>query len=537
MWRASVVGSAASTQRTEQTVTPEPDQRAAGTLLDRRGFLTRVGGTAALSAAGLAAIGATPSSRAAASPLGRVEAGAVLPEDSLTLLRRMLGFDTQNFGQGGKTRAHAEMLKAVWDGAGVQSEIIPTPQPDNVHLIARIKGTTSAAPVLLLGHSDVVPVERENWSVDPFAGVVRDGQVYGRGALDMKGANAAFITALLRHLAEGTTFERDIIVLTDCDEEAGSYGSGWLAQQHWDRLDCGMVLTEGGWFLAQSDRTTPMLITVTRQDKVYFNLDLYSRGTATHSSKPMPDSAIVSLSRAVADLGGWLAPVHLTEVTREYFGALARATDDHRWARAIEMMLRARSQQALERAAQLVVRGSDYPYLHGALLRTTAAFVIEDAGYKENVIPSEAHVRVNCRGIPGGQKPRDFLAEVRRRMDRRGIEVRLVAPDGVSEAGYLDQLDQRWGTRPADIDTPLYEAISQAAVQTYPGAVFAPALFEAGTSLGPWRQRGIPGYGIYPYVIDNAQLVGMHGNDERIYVDALARGTDFMYRVFSRFRS
>ena len=166
-------------------MTPEPDQRAAGTLLDRRGFLTRVGGTAALSAAGLAAIEATPSSRAAASPLGRVEAGAAAPEDSLTLLRRMLGFDTQNFGQGGKTRAHAEMLKALWEGAGVQSEIIPTPQPDNVHLIARIKGTTSAAPVLLLGHSDVVPVERENWSVDPFAGVVRDGQVYGRGALDM----------------------------------------------------------------------------------------------------------------------------------------------------------------------------------------------------------------------------------------------------------------------------------------------------------------------------------------------------------------
>ena len=163
--------------------------------------------------------------------------------------------------------------------------------------------------------------------------------------------------------------------------------------------------------------------------------------------------------------------------------------------------------------------------------------MIEDAGYKENVIPSEAHVRVNCRGIPGGQKPRDFLAEVRRRMDRRGIEVRLVAPDGVSETDYLDQLDERWGTQPADIDTPLYEAISQAAVQTYPSAVFAPALFEAGTSLGPWRQRGIPGYGVYPYVIDNAQLVGMHGNDERIYVDALARETEFMYRVFSRFRS
>ncbi|HEY7719531.1 MAG TPA: peptidase dimerization domain-containing protein, partial [Pedococcus sp.] len=212
-------------------------------------------------------------------------------------------------------------------------------------------------------------------------------------------------------------------------------------------------------------------------------------------------------------------------------------TDDARWARAIRLMLAARGREARERAARLVVRGSDYPYLHGALLRTTMAFVIEDAGYKENVIPSEAHVRVNCRAIPGGQKPRDFLADVRARMARRGIEVRLAAPTGVSEADYLDQLDGRWATAPADLDTPLYEAISQSAVQTYPTARFAPALFEAGTSLAPWRAKGIPGYGVYPYVISNEQLVGMHGNDERIYVDALAKGTDFMFRVFSRFRA
>lgn len=510
----------------------------APTVLDRRGFLSRVGGTAALSAAGLAAAGTLTGSGATASPLGKASSPAAqAADDSLGLLRRMLAFDTQNFGQGGKTREHAEMLKAVWEGAGVPAEIIPTPQPDNVHLIARIRGTTSAAPLLLLGHSDVVPVERENWTVDPFAGVVKDGQVYGRGALDMKGANAAYISALLRHIGEGHTFERDIIVLTDCDEEAGSYGSAWLAQNHWDRLDCGMVLTEGGWFLAQGDRTTPMLITVTRQDKVYFNLDLYARGTATHSSKPMPDSSIVALSRAVADLGGWLAPVHLTPVTRAYFEALARATENRRWARAIEMMLGARSEASRERAARLVVSGSDYSYLHSALLRTTAAYVIEDAGYKENVIPSQAHVRVNCRAVPGGQRPRAFLSEVRRRMTTRDIEVRLAAPSGVSEADYLDQLDERWATEPADLGTPLYAALSQAAVQTYPGALFSPALFEAGTSLGPWRQRGIPGYGVYPYVIDNEQLIGMHGNDERIYTEALAKGTDFMYRVFNRFRS
>ncbi|MGV9252336.1 M20/M25/M40 family metallo-hydrolase [Streptomyces sp. NPDC003697] len=502
--------------------------------LGRRTFLGGVG-AAALGAAGLGGINLFTG--AAVSPAVAATAVPEADRDPLNLLQRMLSYDTQNHGEGANTRPHAEMLKAVWENAGVPAQIIDTPQPNNVHLIARIPGTSSAAPLLMLGHSDVVPVERENWSVDPFSGTVRGGEVYGRGALDMKGANSATISALLRHISEGSRFERDIIVLTDCDEEAGSFGSRWLATNHWDKVDAGMVLTEGGWFLAQKDKTTPMLITATRQDKVYFNLDLTADGTATHSSKPNPDAAIVTLSRAVAELGSWLAPVHLTAVTREYFAALAKATDDAEFARAIKLMLSARSQNARERAARVVVSKSSYPWLHQALLRTTHAFVIEDSGYKENVIPSSAHVRINCRGIPGGQKPRDFLAQVREMTARRGIKVALAAPAGKTEEQYLDELDKTWATPPADIDTPLFRALAGAAGETYPGTVFAPALFEAGTSLAPWRERGIPGYGVYPYVLDNDQLITMHGNNERIYVEALRQGTAFMYRMFSRFLS
>jgi hypothetical protein len=234
-------------------------------LIGRRSLL---GGLAAAGAVGLTGSRVFDGSRALASAPAANVAPADL--DSLDLLKRMISFDTQNFGNGGKTRPFAEMLKGVWDAAGVSTEIIPTPQPDNVHLIARIKGTTSAAPVLILGHSDVVPVEADKWNTDPFVGTVKNGQIFGRGALDMKGMDAASVSALLRHIDEGGKFERDIIVLTDCDEESGSYGSSWLAEQHWDKLDAGMVLTEGGWFLAQKDKTTPMLITVTRQDKVYF---------------------------------------------------------------------------------------------------------------------------------------------------------------------------------------------------------------------------------------------------------------------------
>lgn len=512
--------------------TPSP-LHAASSRLSRRSVLAGIGGAAAVGAFGLTGYGA---SRSAAETRGVATKIDPADTDPLDLLKRMISFDTQNSGQGGKTRPFAEMLKGVWDSAGVSTEIIDTPQPDNVHLIARIKGTTSAAPLLILGHSDVVPVEKDKWDVDPFAGVVKNGEIFGRGALDMKGMDSAAVSSLLRHVSEGAKFERDIIVLTDCDEEAGNYGSSWLAEKHWDKLDAGMVLTEGGWFLAQNDETTPMFITVTRQDVVYFNLDLTSDGLATHSSKPNPDSAIVHLSRAVDELSTWLAPVALTDVTRDYFSGLAKATKDRRFAQAIRLMLSARSQHALERAAKVVVARSSYPWLHSALLRTTAAFVIEDAGYKENVIPSTAHVRVNCRGIPGGQKPRDFLAQVRGLLRNRKVEVALAAPDGVSEADYLDQLDEDWATKPASLDTPLYDALGAAAHKTYPGAVFAPALFEANTSLDPWRKRDIPGYGVYPYVINNDQLIAMHGNNERIYVDALRQGTDYMYRMFDHFR-
>ncbi|MCQ0020124.1 M20/M25/M40 family metallo-hydrolase [Actinomadura madurae] len=309
------------------------------TPVTRRTFLRRGGAGAVLLTGGVLAGGT-----AAAAPARVPAAPAPADLDPLALLKKMLAFDTQNFGEGGVTRPHAEMLKAVWDSANVPAEIIPTPKKDNVHLIARIKGTTAAPPLLLLGHSDVVPVERDKWSVDPFAGVVKDGEIYGRGALDMKGANSANIAAVLRHVNEGAKFDRDVIVLTDCDEEAGQYGSAWLAQNHWDKINAGMVLTEGGWFLAQKDRRTPMLITVTRQDKVYFNLDLVADGIATHSSKPNPESAIARLSRAVTDIDTWLAPVALTPVTREYFGALAKATDDGPFERALRLLLAARSQ-------------------------------------------------------------------------------------------------------------------------------------------------------------------------------------------------
>ncbi|MDQ4032059.1 MAG: M20/M25/M40 family metallo-hydrolase, partial [Actinomycetota bacterium] len=130
--------------------------------------------------------------------------------------------------------------------------------------------------------------------------------IYGRGALDMKGTNAAFMAALLRHLVEGARFDRDVIFLSDCDEEAGPNGTRWLADRHYDKIDAGAVITEGGWALAPPGSVEPVVVTVTRQDKTSAALELVAQGTTTHSSRPSPDAAITRLNRAAVRLAAAL---------------------------------------------------------------------------------------------------------------------------------------------------------------------------------------------------------------------------------------
>ena len=461
--------------------------------------------------------------------------------DPLKLTIDMIRFDTSHNGEGGVTVPHAEMLKSIWDAAGAQTEIIPTPKPDNAHFIARVRSSVgSARPLLLLCHSDVVSVEADRWTVDPYRGEVDDGWVYGRGALDMKGTNAAFMAALLRHLSEGARFDRDIIFLADCDEEAGPNSTRWLAERHYDKIDAGAVVTEGGWALAPPGSVEPVVITLTRQDKISAALELVARGTTTHSSRPSPDAAITRLNRAVARLADYQPGVGLTDVTRAYFEAWASRSDNPKLTAALRLMLNASGQAERDRAGALVVQLSNHPTLHNALLRHVVTPVIQRAGYRVNVQPGSATATLNLRLVPGGLDVAATVAQMRDALGASdGVTLRLVNPlsPDQTEEQVLDGLAQRMAQPPGSIDTDVFRALEAAARETYPDATVTAGLFEAGTSAGPWRQRGIPVYGIYPYATDDDTMSRMHGNDERIRVDALARGTQLMYRVFDRFRT
>lgn len=375
--------------------------------------------------------------------------------DVVSLTRTMIRYDTSHNGEGADALPLAHTLESVWRHAGVATEIIPTPEPGNVHFLARIEGTGERDPLLVLSHSDVVPAHPEHWQHPPFDAVVSEGFLWGRGSLDMKGAGAAFMNALLRHVREGALFDRDIIFLSDCDEEGGWYGTRWLTEHHWDRVGAGAVLTEGGWTLAQQGGDTPMLASLSCVDRAFGAVRLTATGTATRSSRPLPDSAVARLAAAVHAVSAARTPVVLTPLNRDYFAALARGTQDPGLATAVRRLLEAgdtlKTGDTLDALAEEVLSRSSYPGLHNALLRATIAFVSQDGGLRANVIPRQASALLQLRFTPGGQSPDDLIHHIGKVIaEHPGTRLDLVGPPGENASDTL----ARWNGTGAPAPAP-----------------------------------------------------------------------------------
>lgn len=451
--------------------------------------------------------------------------------DPVELAAMMVRHDTSHLGDGANTLPYAQMMRQIWRAAGAETEIVPTPKPGNVHFIARVRGQGRAAPLMLLGHSDVVTIGDEQWSVDPFGGIVRDGFLYGRGALDMKGTNAAFASAVLRHIGEGNQFDRDIIYLADCDEEGGPHGMAWLVANHPDKVNAGAVLTEGGWLLTRSDGS-PMIATLACSDKRSALIEMSTTARATHSTMPYPGEAILTLGKALAELDTFYTKVFPNELARGYFAALTRATDDPRLSGAIRRMLGAHDQRTRDRAGALVVANSDYPHLDNAMLRTTVSVLSAGAGYYSSIIPGRATATARVGFLPDTDDPVSVMAQLRAFFADRDVHMRIVGSPGQSEDEALAQLIANLAIPRSEVDTDIFRFWQDAVGQVYPGIPAVASQFHASTSGNPLRAKGIPVYGIYPHTIDNESLGRMHGVDERIGVEPLRRGTEMLYRLF-----
>lgn len=383
------------------------------------------------------------------------------------------------------------------------------PSPGRGSFLARLDGNGKAKPILLLSHIDVVPVEKESWSVDPFSGVVRNGYLYGRGALDDKSMGIVEMMTLLILKREKIPLGRDILFFAAADEETGGgWGVDWAIENVPSLREAEYALNEGGSILINEDGTGD-LYGVSNGQKVLFQLEVKAKGTPGHASRPLPDNPNVKLIKALERVNQWETPYHILPMVKEYFQKLApkQSAADRRFFEDVEKGLR---------DPGFSQRLTSSP-IYNPMIRDTISLTILRAGSKINVIPSESTASLDCRLIPGSSKE-DFLTEMKRRLGD-GIEVEIV-----SESRSLP---------PSPLDTDLFRAIQRFAGENDPGCPVVPVLLSGATDSRFLREKGVTTYDFCPFRLTENELKTEHGNDERIAVENLRFGMKMLVTIIT----
>ena len=416
-------------------------------------------------------------------------------ESTARIARDLIRFDTSNYGEGksnGETEA-AEYLGAMLEDMGLTTEYVDA-APGRTSVIARVPGADSDKPALVVhGHIDVVPADPANWTVDPFAGEIRDGLLWGRGAVDMKDMDAMIITALQDVLGSGRQPARDLIVAFFSDEENGGvFGSHHIVDTR-PELFAGATeaISEVGGYSVHINGQRAYLLQTGEKALVW--IKLIARGTAAHGSRIIHDNAVTKLARAVAAIGQQEWPVELTATTRQLVAELARLMNvDPETTGADEVVLST---------------GSAAGFIHATLHTTTNPTLLK-AGYKHNVIPDVAEALIDIRTLPGHED--EVLARVRELVGD-DIEVVVMHRDVGLENSF---------------DGALVDAMVGTLKAHDPGAEVLPYLLSGGTDNKALSKLGIKGYGFAPLQLPpGLDFPGMfHGVDERVPLDALVFG-------------
>lgn len=413
------------------------------------------------------------------------------------IARDLIRIDTQNWG-GGRSNGEADAAAYVTEvlaAMGVESQTFES-APGRASVIARVEGEDPSLPLLVVhGHLDVVPADAAEWSVDPFAGEIRDGLLWGRGAVDMKQMDAMILVALERILAAGRKPRRGLVIAFFADEEAGGvYGSQWLVRNH-PELFAGATeaISEVGGYSIDIDGTRAYLLQTA--EKALQWILLRARGTAAHGSQHMRDNAVTKLARAVAAIGEHEFPVEMTDTTHGLIQGIAEILGTP-----------ADDPDAVAERTGTVAR-----FLRSSL-RHTANPTELSAGYKHNVIPSVAEARIDVRPLPGREAE---AIDALRALVGDEIEVELVHGDVGLEHPFSGAL---------------VEAMTSAIGRHDPGAPVLPYMLSGGTDNKALSELGIAGYGFAPLKLtpDLDFAAMFHGVDERVPLEALEFGTDVL---------
>jgi acetylornithine deacetylase/succinyl-diaminopimelate desuccinylase-like protein len=410
----------------------------------------------------------------------------------------LLKIDTSN-PPGDETQA-AEYLKKVLEAEGIAVKLLAL-EPKRANLVARLRGNGSKRPILVMGHTDVVGVQREKWTVDPFGAVHKDGYVYGRGALDDKDNVVACLMLMLSLKRQGVKLDRDVIFLAESGEEGfADAGIRHVINKHWDEIDCEFALAEGGGGLIKDGK--PQLVRLATTEKVGRGVRLVAHGTSGHGSIPRPDNAIVRLASAVAKLGAWSAPMGLNDTTATYFERLAAVSPAAEAARYKDLFEPER-RPAVERYF------AQHDLLHNSMIRTSISPTIIKGGFRTNVIPSEAEATLDIRALPDENEEK-FVAMMREVIADPNVEI-------------IKQGNWRPAAPASRLNTEMFRALERVSERIYPGAATLPYLLTGATDMNPLRAQGVQAYGVGP-LGEPGELSsgrGAHGDDERVSEKAL----------------
>jgi acetylornithine deacetylase/succinyl-diaminopimelate desuccinylase-like protein len=400
-------------------------------------------------------------------------------------------------------RPAAEWVAAKLDEVGIASQIIEA-APGRASTIARIEGSDPSRPPLLIhGHLDVVPAEPAEWSVDPFAGEVRDGYVWGRGAVDMKDMDAMTLGLVRQWARTGRKPPRDIVLAFVSDEEAGGReGAHYLVDHHADLFaDCTEAISEVGGFSVSLDENRRLYLIQTAEKGINW-LRLRATGRPGHGSMVHDDNAVTRLAAAVSRIGAYKHPVVITDTVRRMVEAIAAATgleldpdDPEAWLPQFGGMAR----------------------MIGATICNTTNPTMLDAGYKTNVIPSRAEATIDARFLPGQESV--LLAAIDELIGD-GVEREFIVQDIAVETSF---------------DGALVDAMAAALRAEDPGAHPVPYLMSGGTDAKSFSTLGLRCFGFSPLLLppelDFTAL--FHGIDERVPVEGLQFGVRVLDRLLS----
>jgi acetylornithine deacetylase/succinyl-diaminopimelate desuccinylase-like protein len=429
--------------------------------------------------------------------------------DVVDVCRDLIRIDTTNHGDqdGPGERKAAEHVAALLDEVGIDAELHES-EPGRTSVVAHWGPTggqpgADKEPILLHGHLDVVPARAEDWTHDPFGAEVVDGQVWGRGAVDMKDFDAMVLSVVRARTLAGVLPERPVVLCFTADEEAGgAKGAGWLARHQRDHFaGCTVAIGEVGGFSATVRGRRLYLIEAAEKGMAW--LRLTARGNAGHGSMRHPDNAVNRLAAAVARIGAHEWPVQLTPTMEVLLAAVADL---------------AGTEATPENAEALVEEFGPAARMLGAVIRNTANPTRLEAGYKVNVVPGEALGWIDGRFLPGHD---DDFAETLARLAGPDVELDYETRMPAVETSY-----DGWAA----------DAITAALLEEDPDALVAPYLMSGGTDAKYWAALGMKCFGFSPLrlppELDFTAL--FHGVDERVPVDALEFGARVLDRFLAR---